>query len=308
MGVFDVLVGINLLREGLDIPEITLVAILDADKEGFLRSETSLVQTIGRAARNSEGHVIMYADHMTDSMHAAITETERRREIQDEYNKEHGITPQTIKKDIRDLIKISDEHEEETGGYEKDMESMSKKELKEVIERLSKKMNQAVCRYGTEHHIWSMGSTMAMLLFTPESMFACNLGDSRIYFMDGGKLQQISTDHVFGGTAVGKAPLTQYLGLPEELQRLEPSVTEIEHKEGYRYLLCSDGVTDMLSDSEIEAILSQDMEIPEIVNDLLKNALQKGGRDNVTIVLCEVQKLDTVRRMKEWMKNLKDKK
>ena len=143
MGVFDVLVGINLLREGLDIPEITLVAILDADKEGFLRSETSLVQTIGRAARNSEGHVIMYADNMTDSMHAAITETERRREIQDEYNKEHGITPQTIKKDIRDLIKISDEHEEETGGYEKDMESMSKKELKEVIERLSKKMNQA---------------------------------------------------------------------------------------------------------------------------------------------------------------------
>ena len=150
MGVFDVLVGINLLREGLDIPEITLVAILDADKEGFLRSETSLVQTIGRAARNSEGHVIMYADNMTDSMHAAITETERRREIQDEYNKEHGITPQTIKKDIRDLIKISDEHEEETGGYEKDMESMSKKELKEVIERLSKKMNQAAAELNFE--------------------------------------------------------------------------------------------------------------------------------------------------------------
>ena len=150
MGVFDVLVGINLLREGLDIPEITLVAILDADKEGFLRSETSLVQTIGRAARNSEGHVIMYADHMTDSMHAAITETERRREIQDEYNKEHGITPQTIKKDIRDLIKISDEHEEETGGYEKDMESMSKKELKEVIERLRKKMNQAAAELNFE--------------------------------------------------------------------------------------------------------------------------------------------------------------
>ena len=178
----------------------------------------------------------------------------------------------------------------------------------DFIDDVCEKMNQAVCRYGTEHHIWSMGSTMAMLLFTPESMFACNLGDSRIYFMDGGKLQQISTDHVFGGTAVGKAPLTQYLGLPEELQRLEPSVTEIEHKEGYRYLLCSDGVTDMLSDSEIEAILSQDMKIPEIVNHLLKNVLQKGGRDNVTIVLCEVQKLDTVRRMKEWMKNLKDKK
>ena len=150
MGVFDVLVGINLLREGLGIPEITLVAILDADKEGFLRSETSLVQTIGRAARNSEGHVIMYADHMTDSMHAAITETERRRAIQDEYNKEHGITPQTIKKDIRDLIKISDDHEEESDRYEKDMESMSKKELKEVIERLSKKMNQAAAELNFE--------------------------------------------------------------------------------------------------------------------------------------------------------------
>ena len=134
----------------MDIPEITLVAILDADKEGFLRSETSLVQTIGRAARNSEGHVIMYADNMTDSMHAAITETERRRTIQDKYNKEHGITPQTIKKDIRDLIKISDDHEEESTGYEKDMESMSKKELKEEIERLSKKMNQAAAELNFE--------------------------------------------------------------------------------------------------------------------------------------------------------------
>ena len=104
LDVFDVLVGINLLREGLDIPEITLVAILDADKEGFLRSETSLIQTIGRAARNSEGHVIMYADNMTDSMHKAITETNRRRTIQEAYNKEHGITPTTIKKAVRDLI------------------------------------------------------------------------------------------------------------------------------------------------------------------------------------------------------------
>ena len=197
---------------------------------------------------------------------------------------------------------------EEFGKFYNANKRMLRDMPEDLIDDVCEMMNQAVCRYGTEHHIWSMGSTMAMLLFTPESMFACNLGDSRIYFMDGGKLQQISTDHVFGGTAVGKAPLTQYLGLPEELQRLEPSVTEIEHKEGYRYLLCSDGVTDMLSDSEIEAILSQDMEIPEIVNDLLKNALQKGGRDNVTIVLCEVQKLDTVRRMKEWMKNLKDKK
>ena len=174
---------------------------------------------------------------------------------------------------------------EEFGKFYNANKRMLRDMPEDFIDDVCEKMNQAVCRYGTDHHIWSMGSTMAMLLF-----------------------QQISTDHVFGGTAVGKAPLTQYLGLPEELQRLEPSVTEIEHKEGYRYLLCSDGVTDMLSDSEIEAILSQDMEIPEIVNDLLKNALQKGGRDNVTIVLCEVQKLDTIRRMKEWMKNLKDKK
>ena len=150
MDVFDVLVGINLLREGLDIPEITLVAILDADKEGFLRSETSLVQTIGRAARNSEGHVIMYADTMTDSMNAAISETNRRRKIQDQYNKEHGIVPKTIEKDVRDLIKISEEQEEETSGYEKDIESMTKKELKEIIERLTKKMNQAAAELNFE--------------------------------------------------------------------------------------------------------------------------------------------------------------
>ncbi|MCQ2491940.1 MAG: excinuclease ABC subunit UvrB [Lachnospiraceae bacterium] len=149
MGIFDVLVGINLLREGLDIPEITLVAILDADKEGFLRSETSLVQTIGRAARNSEGRVIMYADHMTDSMYNAITETERRREIQDQYNKEHGIIPQTIKKDIRDLISIAEDVkvEEDT----KDAESMNKKELGDMIKKLTKKMNQAASELDFEH-------------------------------------------------------------------------------------------------------------------------------------------------------------
>lgn len=141
MDVFDVLVGINLLREGLDIPEVTLIAILDADKEGFLRSETSLIQTIGRAARNSEGHVIMYADTITRSMDNAIRETNRRREIQDAYNKEHGIIPKTIKKEIRDLIAISSEAVEEKD--EKDIESMSKKELKAQIEKVTKKMNQA---------------------------------------------------------------------------------------------------------------------------------------------------------------------
>ena len=143
LDVFDVLVGINLLREGLDIPEITLVAILDADKEGFLRSETSLIQTIGRAARNSDGHVIMYADVMTDSMKNAIEETNRRRQIQMKYNEEHGITPQTIKKAVRDLISISKEIAQEEMRFEKDPESMSKKELEKLIAQVQKQMQKA---------------------------------------------------------------------------------------------------------------------------------------------------------------------
>ena len=143
LDVFDVLVGINLLREGLDIPEITLVAILDADKEGFLRSETSLIQTIGRAARNSEGHVIMYADTITDSMRMAIDETNRRREIQEAYNKEHGITPKTIHKAVRDLIRISKEVAQEEVRFEKDPESMSAAELEKLIGDIQKKMKKA---------------------------------------------------------------------------------------------------------------------------------------------------------------------
>ena len=143
MNVFDVLVGINLLREGLDIPEITLVAILDADKEGFLRSETSLIQTIGRAARNTEGHVIMYADRITDSMDKAISETNRRREIQQRYNEEHGITPQTIKKAVRDLISISKTADKPEADLQKDMESMTKKELEALVGKLTKKMHTA---------------------------------------------------------------------------------------------------------------------------------------------------------------------
>ena len=143
LDVFDVLVGINLLREGLDIPEISLVAILDADKEGFLRSETSLIQTIGRAARNSEGRVIMYADAMTDSMSAAIDETNRRRAIQEKYNEEHGITPTTIKKAVRDLISITKKAEQTVDKLEKDPESMNKDELIKLIGKIQKQMQKA---------------------------------------------------------------------------------------------------------------------------------------------------------------------
>jgi excinuclease ABC subunit B len=143
LDVFDVLVGINLLREGLDIPEIALVAILDADKEGFLRSATSLIQTIGRAARNSEGHVVMYADNMTDSMKIAIDETNRRREIQMKYNEENGITPTTIKKAVRDLISISKEIAKEEVRFEKDPESMSEAQLKKLVDEVEKKMKRA---------------------------------------------------------------------------------------------------------------------------------------------------------------------
>lgn len=150
MDVFDVLVGINLLREGLDIPEITLVAILDADKEGFLRSETSLIQTIGRAARNSEGRVIMYADKMTDSMDKAISETNRRRAIQQKYNEEHGITPTTIQKKVRELIRISKKADKNFYKMDKDPESMSRKELEAVVKKVTKDMQTAAAELNFE--------------------------------------------------------------------------------------------------------------------------------------------------------------
>ena len=150
LNVFDVLVGINLLREGLDIPEITLVAILDADKEGFLRSETSLIQTIGRAARNTEGHVIMYADRITDSMDKAITETNRRRAIQQAYNEAHGITPKTIQKAVRDLISISEAADKSEDSFVKDAESMSYKELNATIRKLTKQMHSAAAELDFE--------------------------------------------------------------------------------------------------------------------------------------------------------------
>ena len=150
LDVFDVLVGINLLREGLDIPEISMVAILDADKEGFLRSRTSLIQTIGRAARNADGHVVMYADTITDSMREAIEETNRRRAIQEAYNEEHGITPQTIHKAVRDLIRISKEAVPGRKTLDKDPESMDRKELQKLISQIKKKMTQAAAELNFE--------------------------------------------------------------------------------------------------------------------------------------------------------------
>ena len=150
LDVFDVLVGINLLREGLDIPEITLVAILDADKEGFLRSETSLIQTIGRAARNSEGHVIMYADTITDSMRNAIDETRRRRAIQQKYNEEHHITPKTIQKKVSDLISIAKDVAADEKKLEKDPESMSPAEIEKLIRKLEKQMKAAAAELNFE--------------------------------------------------------------------------------------------------------------------------------------------------------------
>jgi excinuclease ABC subunit B len=150
MDLFDVLVGINLLREGLDIPEVGLVAILDADKEGFLRSETALVQTIGRAARNAQGRVIMYADRETDSIRNAVRETNRRRQIQNEYNIANGITPTSIQKKVRDLISISKRVDQDIKDMEKDLESMTKQELNEVVKKITKQMHTAAAELNFE--------------------------------------------------------------------------------------------------------------------------------------------------------------
>ena len=160
------------------------------------------------------------------------------------------------------------------------------------LEQCCKDMNRAVCAYGEENKVRSMGSTAAMLAFARDSVYTCNLGDSRIYQSRNGQFVQLSTDHVIPGGLFGKAPLTQYVGVPEDYMTLEPSIEEADCSEGTRYLICSDGMTDMLSDGEIADILTREISVQEAVGILLDRALKKGGRDNVTIVLCEIKKHD----------------
>lgn len=195
---------------------------------------------------------------------------------------------------------------EEFGRYYEDYKRVLKSEPLQFMEGVCKSMNQAVCGYGEDNRINSMGTTVAMSLFTPESIYICNLGDSRVYLMDEENLSQVSTDHVLGGTLFGKSSLTQYLGMPEEQQMLEPSVKEMEWKEGCRYLLCSDGITDMLSNGEIAEILREKAGVKETVEHLLNQALEKGGKDNITIVLGEIQKLEYKCRIKNWLRCLKN--
>ena len=183
--------------------------------------------------------------------------------------------------------------------YEENRRSL-KKEPVAFLTGACENMNEAVCRYSRENCINSMGTTMALLSFSEKAIYACNLGDSRIYRHFQGKLRQISTDHVIGGKMQGKAPLTQYLGFQEENMALEPSIVEIGYQTGSSYLICSDGVTDMLSDEEIREILGKNSTAEEKVEELLEMALAKGGRDNVTMVLAQISGYEERNPLKRW--------
>ena len=183
--------------------------------------------------------------------------------------------------------------------YEENRRSL-KKEPVAFLTGACENMNEAVCRYSRENCINSMGTTMALLSFSEKAIYACNLGDSRIYRHFQGKLRQISTDHVIGGKMLGKAPLTQYLGFQEENMALEPSIVEIGYQTGSSYLICSDGVTDMLSDEEIREILGKNSTAEEKVEELLEMALAKGGRDNVTMVLAQISGYEERNPLKRW--------
>lgn len=186
------------------------------------------------------------------------------------------------------------------GEYYSENKAGLKKNPEEFLEELCARMNRAVCEYGKENRIHTLGTTVSLIAFGEECAYACNLGDSRLYQSKGIHFHQISTDHVLKGGFYGKAPLTQYVGIPEESMYLEPSIEKMECIPGIRYLLCSDGVTDMLSDGEIADILSREIPVKETVEVLLERALKKGGRDNVTIILCEV----TEREKKNWIRHI----
>ena len=192
----------------------------------------------------------------------------------------------------------------EFGRYYETNKRAFKKQVSGFFNGICASMNREVCRYGEENRIRSLGTTVAMVLFGHNSAYVGNLGDSRVYYCEEGKLRQISTDHVAGKSLFGKAPLTQYLGVPDESMVLDPSVIKLEYKPNSRYLLCSDGMTDMLTDEEIADILNRDTTVEETVKLLLKCTLEKGGRDNVTIVLCEVVDQEE-KSFAAWIRNLK---
>ncbi len=189
------------------------------------------------------------------------------------------------------------------GRYYDDNKGTIKTEPRRYLEAVCSSMNQAVCDYGRENKVNSMGSTAAMLVFGKDAVYAGNLGDSRIYEAREGQFRQLSTDHVARTPVFGKAPLMQYVGVPEEFMTLEPSIVAEDIIPGARYLLCSDGVTDMLSDGEIADILAREVSVNETVEILLERVLKKGGRDNITIVLCEIQE-ESEGRLWQWLKNL----
>ena len=194
---------------------------------------------------------------------------------------------------------------EELGCFRKQKKKILRKEPESFAREACSSMNQAVCRYGEENRIYSMGTTLAMLAFGESSFCACNLGDSRIYSVTEGRFRQISTDHVLGRGRFGKAPLLQYLGIDEESMMLEPSVEPVEYQSGMRFLLCSDGVTDMLSDGEIADLMAREESVDRTVEFILERALQKGGKDNITIILCEVGIKEKQSRFLGWLEKLK---
>lgn len=187
------------------------------------------------------------------------------------------------------------------GEYYRENKAGMKKDPEGFLNEMCVKMNQSVCGYGRENRIHTLGTTVSIIAFGEECAYACNLGDSRLYQADGNHLHQISTDHVLKGGFYGKAPLTQYVGIPEESMSLEPSIEKMEFHPGIRYLLCSDGMTDMLSDGEIADILSREISVKETVEVLLERTLKKGGRDNVTIILCEVLEREKGRWIKKFL-------